>query len=87
VTGAEPLETNPVAGATECPYCGRPFAREKLLALHCGHAHAEKLTDEEQSAFEAAFEDERTALRRFRLKALGALVVLYFGFLLVYALV
>jgi hypothetical protein len=75
------------ARAVECGYCGRPFADEELLALHLGHAHHDRLTAEEQAAFEAAYEDETTAMRRFQLKAAGAVILLYFLLLMVYALV
>jgi hypothetical protein len=70
-----------------CHYCGRPFADETLLALHRGHAHPDEVTDEERAAFEEAYEAEQGEIRLFRLKALGALILLYFGFLMVYAFV
>jgi hypothetical protein len=73
--------------AAACPYCGAPFADEELLALHCGHEHREDLTDAEREAFDDAYEAEQAEIRRFRLKALGGLVLLYFGFLMVYAVV
>ena len=73
--------------ARECEYCGAVFADDELLALHRGHDHADRLTDDQQAAFEDAYEEEQGEIRRFRLKALGALVLLYFGFLMVYAVV
>jgi hypothetical protein len=73
--------------AVVCEYCGTPFADEDLLALHRGHDHRDALTDDERAAFESAYEGEQDEIRRFRLKALGALVLLYFGFLMVYAVV
>jgi len=70
-----------------CQYCGRPFAREDLLALHRGHAHFDSLAGDQREAFEAAYADEQEEIRLVRLKALGALILLYFGFLILYAVV
>lgn len=99
---ADPPTTNPVGGAQRtdvetavpegspvyrCDYCGRPFATESYRTLHHGLAHEAVLTDEEREAFEAAYEDENASLRRFRIIALGLLVLLYFGFLFVFAVV
>jgi hypothetical protein len=73
------------AHAVRCSYCGRPFAAEQLLALHRGLAHGESLNDAEREAFVEATAAERADIRRFRIVALGALVVLYFGLLFGYA--
>jgi hypothetical protein len=82
------LEYDRDAGdAHVCSYCRRPFASDDLLALHRGQTHPDRLTDAEREAFEAAYEDEQGAIRRFRLKALGTLILLYFGFLMIYAVV
>jgi len=78
-----PSDETPV----ECTYCGRPFESDALLALHRGQVHADVITDDERAAYDSAHEAESGQLRRFRLKALAALVVIYFGFLMVYALV
>ena len=75
------------ADAVECGYCGRPFADEALLALHWGHAHPGRLSDEEQERFEQAYDAETTEMRRFQLKAAGVVILLYFLLLMVYALV
>lgn len=71
----------------ECEYCGAPFAREAWLALHRGLEHPEALDAADVEAFREAHAAEEAALRRFRLKALGTLVALYFGLLMVYAVV
>jgi len=71
----------------ECRYCGRPFAREEWLALHRGLDHPAQLDDEEVAAFRAAHDAEESALGNFRLRALGALVAIYFCLLMIYALV
>lgn len=75
------------ADPLRCPECGRPFVREGLLTFHRGQAHAETLDEKGIEAFEDAYEEESERLRLFRLKALIALVVLYFGLLMTYALV
>jgi len=76
----------PDAPVVECPRCGRPFARERHRDLHVGVDHAD-LDADERAAYEAASEDERAELRRFRIVSLGLLVALYFGFLFLYAVV
>jgi hypothetical protein len=78
-----PADTSPL----ECEHCGRPVADEALLALHRGHAHPDRLTEAERAAFEEAYEAETAELRRFQLKAAGLVILLYFGLLMVYALV
>jgi hypothetical protein len=71
--------------AYECPHCGRLFPRERYRDLHRGQAHPAALSEAEVDAYRAATDDEWDDLRRFRIVALGALVVLYFGFLLAFA--
>ncbi|WEL17446.1 MULTISPECIES: C2H2-type zinc finger protein [unclassified Halorhabdus] len=75
------------ATPARCPECGRPFVREELLRFHRGQAHAEALDSNDIDAFEDAYDEESERLRLFRLKALIALVILYFGLLMAYALV
>ena len=84
---AAEADVPPGAPTHECERCGRPFAREEFLVLHRGLAHYDDLTDAEREAFAAAYDAERAEIRRFRIAALGGLVLLYFGFLLAYALV
>jgi hypothetical protein len=69
----------------DCPYCARSFARPDYRDLHLGLDHADRLTPAERAAYEDASETEREALTLFRYKALAALVVIYFGFIMVYA--
>ncbi|WP_135820029.1 DUF7410 domain-containing protein [Halostella litorea] len=71
----------------DCPYCGRPFAREEYRTLHVGLDHPDACTDAEVAAFREAYREESEDLRLFRLKAVGGLVLLYFGFLFTYSLV
>ncbi|WP_250137733.1 C2H2-type zinc finger protein [Halorientalis salina] len=70
-----------------CEYCGAPFSDEAFRALHWGLEHESELTDDQREAAQDAFEDENQALRLFQLKALGVLVVLYFGLMMAYLLV
>lgn len=88
-TESDPFEYEvpPDVPVYECRYCGRPFARESHLDLHRGLEHPADLTDDEVEAFRTAHADEEESLGTFRLKALGSLVLLYFGLLMVYALV
>jgi hypothetical protein len=73
-------------GATfDCPYCDRRFAREAYRNLHLGQEHEGRLDTSEREAYETAHDAEAEAIRMFRLKALAVLVLVYFGFLVVYA--
>jgi hypothetical protein len=73
--------------AGECDYCGHPFPTTDRLVLHKGLEHPQELDADEEDAFLSARADEEDELRTLRLKALGALVLLYFGFLMLYAIV
>jgi hypothetical protein len=70
-----------------CEYCGRPFSQQEWLDLHRGLEHPNELSEEHISAFQTAYEAEEGELGRFRLRALGVLILLYFCLLMVYALV
>ena len=70
-----------------CGHCGDRFAGDRLLALHRGRAHREALTDAEVEAYREARTEERDDVRLFRVKALGLLLLIYFGFIYVYAFV
>jgi hypothetical protein len=72
--------------AGECDYCGHPFPTTDRLVLHKGLEHPQQLDDDEEDAFLSARADEEDELRTLRLKALGALVLLYFGLLFMYAI-
>jgi len=72
--------------AGRCDYCGHPFPTTDRLDLHKGIEHAQQLDDDEEDAFLSARADEEDELRTLRLKALGALVFLYFGLLMMYAI-
>lgn len=81
------FEVPPDGDAYHCPHCETVEATERLLALHKGQAHPERLNEREQAAYEAAYQSEQERIRLGRLAALGALVLLYFGLLLTYAFV
>ncbi|WP_306057247.1 DUF7410 domain-containing protein [Natronococcus wangiae] len=73
--------------SVRCPYCGRPFHDRRLRTLHCGLEHPDRLSDRERAAFERAYLEEGAEIRRFRLYALGTLVLVYFAMLFLYAFV
>ncbi|MFC6726218.1 C2H2-type zinc finger protein [Halobium palmae] len=68
-----------------CEHCGHPFPEERYRTLHAGLEHYDRLDDDEREAFGEAYEAEGAEIRRFRLLALAALLLLYFGFLFMYA--
>jgi len=72
--------------AHRCERCGKRFHTERLRRLHVGYEH-EGLNEAERAAFEDAYRGETADIRRFRLKVVGALVILYFGLLFTYVLV
>ncbi len=73
--------------AHTCPRCGRPFARAEYVTLHLGLDHPEALTEDDRERFAEAYRGETSEIKRFRLKALAALLVLYFAFLYTYLLI
>lgn len=78
-----PPGDTPVA---RCEYCEQPFPSTDRLDLHRGLEHAESLTESEHERFVAAHAAEEDELRLLRLKALSMLVIVYFGFLFLYAI-
>jgi hypothetical protein len=72
--------------ASRCDYCGHPFPTTDRLVLHKGLEHPQQLDADEEDTFLSARSDEEDELRTLRLKALGALVLLYFGLLFTYAI-
>lgn len=79
------VDVPPGATPHVCEYCGQPFPERRYLVLHHGLDHYGRLTEAEREAFAEAYESEGAEIRRFRLVALAALVLLYFGFLFLYA--
>lgn len=70
-----------------CRTCGRTFPTDRLRTLHRGVRHPNDLTEAERESYREAYLEEEAEIRSFRLRALGILVVLYFGFLIAYALI
>jgi hypothetical protein len=68
-----------------CPHCGRVFPRARQRDLHRGQDHPAALDDDEVDTYREAAQSEWDSLRRYRYVALGALVLLYFGFLIAFA--
>ena len=71
----------------DCRYCDRVFARERHRDLHQGQTHPDRVDEPAAAAYRSAVESEWESLVRYRYVALGALVVLYFGFLVAFAVV
>jgi hypothetical protein len=84
-TAAPEVDVPATASTHVCDDCGQPFPEGEYLTLHRGLVHYERLDEEEREAFAEAYEREGADIRRFRLVALGVLVLLYFGFLFLYA--
>jgi hypothetical protein len=66
--------------ATTCPYCGRPFARERHGALHVVEAHPDRASDEERDVYETVREAESNDLFIYHLKVMFGLGALYAAF-------
>ncbi|MFC7205424.1 DNA-binding protein [Haloferax namakaokahaiae] len=69
-----------------CSTCGDAYPTETLLVLHRGARHPDILDASEIEAYREAYYEEERELKSFRIRALGALVVLYFGFLILFIL-
>ena len=67
-----------------CADCGRAFHTDDLRVLHRGVRHPDALDAAEREAYREAYAKEERAIRSFRIRALGVLVVLYFGLLFLY---
>ncbi|WP_311171864.1 DNA-binding protein [Halobellus ordinarius] len=67
-----------------CDVCGRAFHTDELLVLHRGVRHPGDLDETERQAYREAYAAEEREIRSFRIRALFVLVILYFGFLLLY---
>ena len=67
-----------------CVDCGRAFHAADLRVLHRGVRHPDALNAAEREAYREAYAAEERAIRSFRIRALGVLVVLYFGLLFLY---
>lgn len=81
---AEPTFERPDEAAHTCAHCGRPFARPEYVTLHVGLDHSRTLSAGERERFAEVYRGETDEIKRFRLKALAALIAMYFTFLYVY---
>lgn len=79
-----PAFERPDREAHACPRCGRPFARAEYVTLHLGLDHPETLSESDRERFVEVYRGETEEIKRFRLKALAALIAMYFGFLYLY---
>ncbi|EJN60130.1 hypothetical protein SAMN04487950_2484 [Halogranum rubrum] len=68
-----------------CATCGQAYPTETLLIHHRGIRHPDDLSETELEQYHEAYAEEEATLRRFRIIALGGIVLLYFGFLFMYA--
>ncbi|WP_336024921.1 DNA-binding protein [Halobellus salinisoli] len=80
----ETVADRPERADYACEDCGRRFYTEDLLNLHRGVTHPSALDEAERDAYREVYAAEERAIRSFRLRALGILVLLYFGFLFLY---
>jgi hypothetical protein len=68
--------------AATCPYCERPFARERHAVLHVVEAHPDRATDAERERYEAVSDEESDDLFVYHLKVMFALGALYAAFII-----
>ncbi|SDM21954.1 hypothetical protein SAMN04487949_1317 [Halogranum gelatinilyticum] len=68
-----------------CETCGGAYPTATLLIHHRGVRHPNDLDEAELERYRDAYAEEEATLRRFRIIALGGLVLLYFSFLFMYA--
>jgi hypothetical protein len=83
--GATDSGAGAATGGVACDTCGREFPTDRLLVLHRGVRHPSTLSTAERETYREVYLDEEDQIRSFRLRALVVLVVLYFGFLFLYA--
>lgn len=65
-----------------CPYCDRPFRRERYQVLHVVEAHPDRATASEHEAYDAVLDEESDDLFVYHLKVLFALGALYAAFVI-----
>ncbi|AFK21397.1 DNA-binding protein (plasmid) [Haloferax mediterranei ATCC 33500] len=67
-----------------CETCSEAYPTARLLVLHRGARHPDVLDADEVEAYREAYYEEERELKSFRIRALGVLVLLYFGFLMLF---
>lgn len=70
--------------AARCPYCDRPFRRERSRALHVGEDHPDERTEADDDAYERAREEEEESLFYFHMKVILAIGGLHAVIVLLY---
>jgi hypothetical protein len=65
-----------------CPYCERPFRRERFQVLHVVEEHPDRATVRERESYEAVLDEESDDLFVYHLKVLFALGALYAAFII-----
>ncbi|AUV80759.1 hypothetical protein C2R22_03060 [Salinigranum rubrum] len=65
-----------------CPYCERPFRRERFQVLHVAEVHPDRATATERESYEAVLDEESDDLFVYHLKVLFALGALYAAFII-----
>jgi hypothetical protein len=65
-----------------CPYCGRPFARERHGVLHVVEAHPDRASEHERARYDTVYEEESNDLFIYHLKVMFALGALYAAFVI-----
>jgi hypothetical protein len=68
--------------AMTCPYCGRPFARERHGVLHVVERHPAQVSAAEREAYDAVYEEESNDLFIYHLKVMFGLGALYAAFVI-----
>ncbi|MFB6282433.1 MAG: hypothetical protein ABEK59_00670 [Halobacteria archaeon] len=70
----------------ECRICGRKFSGKNLLYLHLGEEHRNEIEENEEETFREYRQLESETLTKFKIKALGFMVVVYFLLLFAFIL-
>lgn len=82
-TDVPPEESEPL----RCPYCDRPFARDRLRDLHVGESHSQAMSEPEMNRYEDAVDAESDELFILHLKVIAALTLTFFAIAYLYVFV
>jgi hypothetical protein len=81
----EEIAAVPTDGPYSCPYDGRAFATERARDLHVGRQHPDACTGAERGPVRGGARGRGDRGSQAAVKAVAALVALYFGLLFAYA--
>ena len=70
------------APALVCPYCTRPFARERHGVLHVVEAHPDRASAYERERYDDVSEEESNDLFIYHLKVMFGIGALYAAFVI-----